>query len=139
MTRPSSTVLSLLESSGRLPQSVSAAIVLNKADLVRFDDPATRWLRHEKPHLDAAELLAESADVFAFLHERNAQAWTLPYSKCARATLHVVSATGGAGPRGEPGGTYPRGVAPQRVLAPFAALLAMTGVLAGLQAQKVGI
>ena len=133
------TVLGLLESSGRLPQAVSAAIVLNKADVVRFDDPVTRWLRHESTTVDAAELLRESADVFAFLHRRSAQAWTLPYSKCAKATLHAASATGGAGPSEGSGGVYPRGVTPQRVLRPFVALLAMTGVLTSQQAQKVGI
>ena len=133
------TVMGLLESSGRLPRSVSAAIVLNKADLVRFDDPVTRWLRHNGTDIDAAEILNESADVFAFLHNRGAQAWTLPYSKCEKATLHVASATGGAGPSEGPGGVYPRGVTPKRVLVPFVALLAMTGVLTSQQAQRVGM
>jgi hypothetical protein len=133
------TILALIEASGRLPQSVSAAIVLNKADLVRFDDPVTQWLRHDGAEIDATEILRESADVFAFLHSRGAQAWTIPYRKCAKATLHVASATGGAGPPEGQGGHYPRGVSPQRVLVPFAALLAMTGVLTGQEAQRVGI
>jgi hypothetical protein len=133
------TVLDLLQSSGRLPSRVSAAVVLNKADLVRFEDPITRWLRYETREIDPDLILRESADVYAYLHRHGAQAWTRPYRECARATMHVASATGGAGPQGGAGGVYPRGVTPRRVLAPLIALLAMTGVLTGQQAQQVGI
>jgi hypothetical protein len=130
-------VLNLLTE--RLPAQVSAAIVLNKADLLRFEDPIDLWLRAVNGGLDADAILRESADVFAYLASRQAQAWTRPYSECARATLHVASATGGAARAQGQGGVYPRGVAPHRVLQPLIALLAMTGVLTGVQAERVGI
>jgi hypothetical protein len=130
-----STVLSLLQASGRLPH-VSAAVVLNKADLIRFDDPVAFWLRRQLTTLNAQEMLNESADVYAYLHRRGAQAWARPYQECKKATLHVVSATGG--PRSEESSSYPRGVAPRRVLNPLVALLAMTGVLTSRDARKVG-
>jgi hypothetical protein len=132
-------VLNLLKSSDRLPDEVSAAIVLNKADLLRFEDPIDLWLRSDRDELDAEEIVRESADVFAYLDSKHAQAWTRPYHECARATLHVASATGGAGPPEGQGGVYPRGVTPRRVLEPLLALLAMTGVLTGVQAEEVGI
>ncbi|QKW38294.1 hypothetical protein HUT06_33370 [Actinomadura sp. NAK00032] len=124
------TVLSLLRSTGRLSK-VSAAIVLNKADLYKFDDPVAHWLSRDAPALDAAEVLAESADVFGYLHQRDAGAWTRPYQECERATLHVVSATGTD--------AIERGARPLRVLRPLVALMAMTGLLASAEAQDVGI
>ena len=124
------TVLSLLRSTGRLSK-VSAAIVLNKADLYKFDDPVAHWLSRDAPALDAAEVLEESADVFGYLHQRDAGAWTRPYQECERATLHVVSATGTD--------AIERGVRPLRVLRPLVALMAMTGLLASAEAQDVGI
>jgi hypothetical protein len=130
------TVLNLVKSTGRLPGQVSAAIVLNKADMVRFEDPVALWLRADTKVLDAGEFLRESADVYAFLYEKGAAAWTRPYHDCAKATLHVASPTGGAGQRG---GVYPRGVTPRRVLRPLVAMLAMTGVLTGSEAEKVGV
>ena len=130
-----SNVLDLLKGTGRLPGQVSAAIVLNKADLVRFEEPVTRWLRSGSGTLDANEFLSESRDVYAYLHSKGAAAWTLPYEEFAKATLHVASATGGVGEDG----VYPRGVTPRRVLRPLVAMLAMTGVLTGAEAEKVGI
>ena len=132
------TVLDLVKSTGRLPDQLSAAIVLNKADTVRFEDPVALWLRRDSKLVDAAEFLQESADVYAFLYEKGAAAWTRPYRECAKATLHVASPTGGAG-RERDGGTYPRGVMPRRVLRPLVAILAMTGVLSGAEAEKVGV
>lgn len=129
-------VLDLLKDTGRLPGQVNAAIVLSKADLFRFEDPVTRWLRSGNGALDAEEFLHESRDVYAFLNEKG-PAWKLPYQVCAKATLHVVSPTGGVG-EGE-GSVYPRGVTPRRVLRPLVAMLAMTGVLTGTEAEKVGI
>ena len=120
---------------------VSAAIVLNKADMVRFEEPVDRWLRSEGVPsggaLDSAEFLRESADVYAFLDARNALAMAEPFEVCDKATLHVASPTGGAD-TGE-GGVYPRGVTPRRVLRPLVAMLAMTGVLTGPEAEKVGV
>lgn len=134
------TVLDLVKSTpGRLPGKVSAAIVLNKADMVRFEDPVASWLRSDGEALDAAEFLRESADVYAFLQDQGAAAWTRPYRECARATLHVASPTGGASQREGEGEVYPRGVTPRRVLRPLVAMLAMTGVLTGAEAERVGI
>ena len=130
-------VLDLLKGAGRLPGKVSAAVVVAKADLLRFEEPVTRWLRSDSTTVDADEFLRESRDAYAFLHEKGASAWTLPYEECAKATLHFASATGGPG-LGE-GGVYPRGVSPRRVLRPLVAMLAMTGVLNSGDAGKVGI
>ena len=130
-------VLDLLKSAGRLPGQVSAAVVLTKADLVRFEEPVTRWLRSESATLDADEFFHESRDAYAFLYAKGASAWALPYDECSKATLHFASSTGGAG-LGE-GSVYPRGVSPRRVLRPLVAMLAMTGVLTGSEAGKVGI
>ncbi len=131
-------VLSVMHDSGR-SHLVSAAIVLSKADKVRFDDPMARWLRSAGGSLDAAEFLAESADVYAYLLAKDAGALTRPYQDCAKATLHIASPTGGPS-EGEPEhGIFPRGVTPRRVLRPLVAMLAMTGVLSGPEAEKVGI
>jgi hypothetical protein len=121
---------------------VSAAIILNKADLVRFEEPVDRWLRSEGNvpdggTLDPVEFLRESADVYAYLDRRSALAMAAPYDVCDKATLHVASPTGGAD-TGE-GGVYPRGVTPRRVLRPLVAMLAMTAVLTGPEAEKVGV
>ena len=124
------TVLNLLHSSDRLAK-VSAAIVLNKADLLKFDDPVAYWLRRDEERLDPADSLAESADVYAYLHQRGAQAWTRPYQECGRATLHVASATGT--------NTVERGVRPMRVLKPLVSLMAMTGLLPTPEAETIGI
>jgi hypothetical protein len=129
-------VLDLLKGAGRLPDQVSAAVVVTKADLVRFEEPVTRWLRSDST-TDADDFLRESRDVYAYLHERGASAWTLPFEECSKATLHFASATGGLG-LGE-GGVYPRGVSPRRVLRPLVAMLSMTGVLNSGDAGKVGI
>jgi hypothetical protein len=131
-------VLSAVHDSGR-SQRVSAAIVMSKADKVRFDEPVARWLRFEGGELDAAEFLRESADVYAYLVAKEARALTRPYQDCVRATLHFASPTGGPS-AGEPEHEYfPRGVTPRRVLRPLVAMLAMTGVLTGPEAEKVGI
>lgn len=124
------TVLHLLRASGRLAQ-VSAAVALNKADLLKFDDPVSYWLRWETASLDETRSLNESADVYAYLHQRHAQAWTRPYHECSRATLHVTSATGT--------NAVERGVRPMRVLNPLVSLMAMTGLLSAPEAQSIGI
>jgi hypothetical protein len=133
--RTFSTVLELLQGSGRLSQ-VSAAVVLNKADLLRFEDPIARWMRQPDQTLDAEASLRESADVYAYLHARGAQAWTRPYRDCHRATLHVASA---AGSDAVVESTFVRGVDSRRVLNPLISLMAMTGVLTSHEAKKIGI
>jgi hypothetical protein len=121
-------------------QPVSAAVILNKADKVRFENPVARWLRSADKGLDATEFLRESADVYAYL-DRNDAAMLAeePYHACSKTTLHVASPTGGAGQGEGEGSQYPRGVMPMRVLRPLVAMLAMTGVLTGPEAVKVGV
>ena len=131
-----SNVLDVIRESGR-PGSVSAAIILNKADKLRFDEPVTHWLRSDSKSVDAVEILRESADIYAYLNTKGGNALAAPYQICDKATLHVASPTGGSGD-GE-GGVYPRGVTPRRVLRPLVAMLAMTGVLTGADAEQVGI
>jgi hypothetical protein len=114
--------------------AVSAAIILAKADKVKLDEPAARWLRADGRPLNAAELLGESADVYVYLSGNHASL-TAPYHAFGRATLHVSSATGGS-PDGA--GTFSRGVAPRGVLRPLLAMLAMTGVLPGEEAERIG-
>jgi hypothetical protein len=122
------------------PEPVSAAIVLNKADKVRFEDPVARWLRSADGGLSPVDFLRESADVYAYL-DRNGAAMLAEeaYQVCDKATLHVASPTGGVGEGEGRGSKYPRGVTPMRVLRPLVAMLAMTGVLAGPEAAKVGV
>jgi Double-GTPase 2 len=129
------TVLDLLRSARRLPE-VSAAVVVNKADLLRYYNPVSLWLRSGMTGMNPELTLRESEDVFAYLDHRGAQSWTRPYEDCAKATLHVASATGGPAQAGE---SYLRTVTPRRVLTPLVALLAMTGVLPGDAARQVGV
>ena len=133
-----SNVLNIIRERPR-PEPVSAAIVLTKADTLRFEEPIGRWLRYEPElePLNATQFLRESADVYGYLESRNALGLAAPYDKCAKATLHVASATGSSG--AEENTVYSRGVRPRRVMRPLAAMLAMTGVLTGPEAEKVGI
>jgi hypothetical protein len=133
-----SNVLGVVEDQKRSGQ-VSAAIVLNKADKVRFEEPVARWLRTDSGVLDPAEFLRESSDVYAYLHQKGALALAGPYRLCDKATLHIASPTGGACDGEGEGSIYPRGVTPRRVLRPLVAMLAMTGVLTGPEAEEVGI
>lgn len=117
---------------------VSAAVVLNKADKARFDEPIARWLGAGEGTLDPADFLRESADVYAYLDARGALALTEPYQVCQKATLHVASPTGGTQDGEDKTSKYPRGVTPLRVLRPLIAMLAMTGVLTGAHAEQIG-
>ena len=119
---------------------VSAAIVVNKADKARFEEPVARWLRSGDSELNALDFLRESADVYAYLDRKGAATLAEePYLACGKATMHVASPTGGSGQGEGAGSTYPRGVTPRRVLRPLVAMLAMTGVLTGPEAEKVGV
>lgn len=131
-----SNVLDTLQESDRTGQT-SAAIILNKADMLRFEPRVARWLRAETDPLDPVDLLRESADVYSYLQHHRA-ALISPYKTCARATLHVASPTGGCDD-GTVSGVYPRGVTPRRVINPLVAMLAMTGVLSGPEAESVGV
>ncbi|MFE6775647.1 hypothetical protein [Streptomyces sp. NPDC057702] len=127
----------------RLPKngpylSVAGAMVLAKADLLRFQPPVDRWL-DERPRapLDAAAAYAESRDVYGLLRQHAGQAWLRPFDAIRQCTLHVASATGGQ----EAGGRYPAGAGPRRVLAPLLSLLAMHGLIEvpdGARAHAVG-
>ena len=119
--------------------SAAAAIVLNKADKVRFEEPISRWLRAGNGTLDPTEFLRESADVYSYLEEYQAMELTRPYQECRKATFHVASPTGGAQEGSDKASKYPRGVTPLRVLRPLVAMLAMTGVLTGSQADQIGV
>jgi hypothetical protein len=133
-----SNVLNIVRQRER-PEPVSAAVVLGKADKARFEEPAARWLRSGNGTLDPTEFLRESADVYSYLVDHEAGALTEPYQVCQKATLHVASSTGGAKEGDEKGSKYPRGVTPLRVLRPLVAMLAMTGVLTGPQAEMIGV
>ncbi|MFI7419971.1 hypothetical protein [Nonomuraea sp. NPDC049684] len=133
--RTFATVLELLQGSGRLAE-LSTAIVLGKADLLRFEDPIAWWLRQPDRVLDPESSLRESADVYAYLRARQADAWTRPYRECRKATFHVASAAGSDTVAGK---TFVRGVRPCRVLNPLISLMAMTGVLTSPEARRIGI
>ncbi|MEO3859312.1 hypothetical protein [Acrocarpospora sp. B8E8] len=115
---------------------IPAVIVVSKSDILRFMHPVDRWLAQTNPGgaLDAELLRMESRDVYAFLHQHGAQGWLLPTARCRRCTLHFASATGGR----QTNGRYLRQVRPQRVLEPLVAVLAMTGVITGPEAEAVG-
>jgi len=120
-------VLEILQSIRKL-DSVSAVVVLNKADQLKFDEPVALWLRRADNGLDTGMVVEESADVYAYLHSRGADAWARPFRECGNATLHFASATG-VSKGDELATTYPRPVRPQRVLAPLLSLMAMAGVI----------
>ncbi|WP_233518185.1 protein kinase family protein [Streptomyces corynorhini] len=117
----------------RLPRNgpyldVAAAVVLAKADLLRFRPPVDRWLSEPPPPagaLDTAWLREESQDVYGLLRHHAGPAWLRPFDAIRHCTLHVASATGGQEDRGR----FPAGARPRRVLEPLVSLLAMRGVI----------
>ncbi|MCX4907392.1 hypothetical protein [Streptomyces sp. NBC_00878] len=115
----------------RLPKTggyvdVPAAVVLGKADLLRFQPPVDRWLgRPPATSLDPALMREESRDVYGLLRRHAGPAWLRPFDAIRRCTLHVASATGGQEDRGR----YPAGAGPRRVLEPLLALLTMHGLI----------
>jgi hypothetical protein len=127
----------------RLPKNgpyldVPAAMVLGKADLLRFQPPVDRWLsRPPATSLDPALTREESRDVYGLLRRHAGQAWLRPFDAIRRCTLHIASATGGQ----EDHGRYPAGAGPRRVLEPLVSLLAMHGLIqvpGGADALAVG-
>jgi hypothetical protein len=115
-----------------------AAIVLAKADKMRFAPAVARWLVRQPTsgRIDPAEIHAESRDIFAFLYQRNAL-WSLaPFDIFRRCTLHAVSATGSNAAEPEqpasgsaPPPAYLHPLRTRRVLEPLVAILAMAGVI----------
>lgn len=124
-----------LRSQGEIRQ-VPIAVVLTKADELRYQHPIDHWLRRDdlSEPLNAQRFRAESRDVFSFLHQYESNPMIEVFTSFDRGTLHVVSATGSAVAQG----VYPRGVRPLHVLRPLLALLAMTGVIDHPEAAEVG-
>ncbi|SMD27611.1 TRAFAC clade GTPase domain-containing protein [Kibdelosporangium aridum] len=126
------------EAVGRLPSGgrhLPAAIALTKSDRLRYVRPVDRWIRHDPGgQVSAEQLLAESRDVYALL-SAGSSSMTRLYNEFERCTLHFVSATGGAVASDD---RFPAGIRPRRVLTPLLALFAMSGVITGQQAERVG-
>ncbi|MFD8223042.1 hypothetical protein ACFV16_02575 [Streptomyces massasporeus] len=115
----------------RLPREggyldVAMALVVGKADLLRFEPPVDRWLsRPSTDPFDPRRLREESRDVYAFLRHHAGPAWLRPFDSTLRCTLHFASATGGQPTHGR----FPHGVRSHRVLGPLLSILAMCGLL----------
>ncbi|WP_328393080.1 hypothetical protein OHS70_02325 [Streptomyces sp. NBC_00390] len=115
----------------RLPRQgpyldVATALVVGKADLLRFEPPVDRWLSEPSSvPADPRRLRDESRDVYAFLRRHAAPAWLRPFESALRCTLHFASATGGQ----PQNGLFPHGVRSRRVLGPLVSILAMCGLL----------
>jgi GTPase SAR1 family protein len=124
-----------------------AAIVLAKADKVRFEPAVARWLTRpeERGQVDPDRVRDESRDIFAFLNQRNASWALMPFDTFRRCTLHAASATGSnaAKPEQPANGstvpaTYSRPLRSQRVIEPLVAILAMAGAIKTPGADRVG-
>ncbi|GAA3868939.1 hypothetical protein GCM10022243_38170 [Saccharothrix violaceirubra] len=125
--------LSRLRSRGDI-RRIPVAVVVTKADELRYTHPVDRWLRRYDTGPDSLTAFREeSRDVYAFLHHYGAHPLLDVYDRFDRGTLHVVSATGSRAD----GNGYPR-VRPMRVLRPLVALLAMVGVVEDPAADGVG-
>ncbi|WP_425246497.1 hypothetical protein [Streptomyces sp. NEAU-NA10] len=122
----------------RLPRSgayldVATALVVGKADLLRFEPPVDRWLsRPTTAPFDPRRMREESRDVYAFLRHHAAPAWLRPFDSALRCSLHFASATGGQ----PTNGYFPHGVRSRRVLGPLLSILAMCGVLGDSAPQR---
>jgi double-GTPase-like protein len=125
-----------VEGADRIP----AAIAVTKSDRLRYVPPIDRWLRHrDERGLNATRLRAESRDVYAFLHQIKAYGTLRPVSAFRRCTLHFVSASGGDAVRnGGSSARFVRGIHPVNVLQPLVSILAMSGMILGPEAERVG-
>ncbi|MCA1671426.1 MAG: hypothetical protein LC799_04230 [Actinobacteria bacterium] len=118
-----------------------AAIVVTKADRLRYVPPADRWLRRSNVEgaLNAELIRAESSDVFAYLHHHQDLTPLSLFHTFTRCTLHFVSSSGGDASGDSPETEkFERGIRPMRVLQPLIAILAMAGIITGAEAKKVG-
>lgn len=107
---------------------VAAAVVVAKADLVRFEDRLVNdWLARSSGEEEVAlgTVEQESEDVYTYLAQRGATAWLRPAQACYRSTLHFASATNGPATDRVFRGAFRQ----CRVLKPLLAVFAMTGVL----------
>jgi hypothetical protein len=124
---------------------IPVTVAVTKADRMRYVPPVDRWLRRRPDEaLNAERARAESRDVYALLHRDNAAGSLRPFDAFRRCTLHFVSASGGdsgtaGGANGAGDHRFVRGVRPAHVLAPLVSILAMTGVIPGPEAGKVGL
>lgn len=124
---------------------IPAAIAVTKADRLRYTAPADHWLfRADEHEISAERIRLESRDVYAYLHQVGAGASLRPFDEFPRCTLHFVSASGGDAVRVNPDDArskrhFPRGFRPKRVLEPLVSILAMSGMITGGEAGKVGL
>lgn len=118
-------------------EDLPVAVVLTKADELRYEHPVDYWIRREdlREPLDAGVFREESRDLYAFLDRYEARPMLDVFERFHRSTLHVVSATGS---QADGNDLFPRGVRPARVLRPLLALLSMCGLVDGPQAAEVG-
>ncbi len=102
-------------------------VVVTKADLLRFQAPADRWIRQLDYAVPQrrAQLLAESRDVYAYLYRQGRFQLLDPFAKCRHSSLHFVSATGS----NSRGNRFPAGARPLRCLEPLISLLIISGIL----------
>ncbi|WP_370354364.1 hypothetical protein [Catenulispora sp. EB89] len=118
-------------------EAITAAVVVAKADELRFDPVVGKWLgRGGSGPLDPDLAREESRDVYSYLFQQGAEPWLGPVDRSARCTLHFLSATGSKA--GDTDRRYPRGLRPRRVLEPLAAILAMAGVITTPGAERIG-
>lgn len=108
---------------------IAAAVVVAKADLVRFQDRlVSDWMARAsgEEEIELATIERESEDVYTYLTRRGARPWLRPAQECYRSTLHFASATNGPAE-----GDYFRepSFRQRRVLKPLLAVFAMTGIL----------
>jgi hypothetical protein len=116
---------------------ITAAVVVAKADELRFNPVVGKWLgRDGSGPLDPDLVREESRDVYSYLFQQGAEPWLGPVEKSARCTLHFVSATGSKASDADR--RYPRGLRPRRVLEPLTAILAMTGAITTPAAERIG-
>lgn len=124
---------------------VPAALAVTKADRLRYVPPVDRWLRRATPpSLDAGMIREQTRDVYAYLHHTGQTGALRPFEAFRRCTMHFVSASGKDAVPVDPDAErldrrFPRGISPMHVLEPLVSILAMTGMLQGAQAEKVGV
>jgi hypothetical protein len=120
---------------------IPATIAVTKSDRLRYVPPIDRWMRHHDEHgLNAARIRAESRDAYAYLHHVKAYGSLRPFTAFRRCTLHFVSASGGDAVRTEGSSArFVRGIHPVNVLQPLVSILAMSGMILGPEAERVGL